>query len=186
MNALETRDLSEFEVRLRPKTKEHGINVLAGLRGVDAFLYDCIQQGQLGYENSAPIFRDTETHVTNAELVEAYKQFRSVDAAKYDHASTTKIKQHLKKVLGEHVDAKVVPRHGSKTLVRGVKFPPLEVMRAKILAHYKIDETTHDWDSVAAPNNSAEKTNGISVISGTETVTDTFGHTTRQEVPWGN
>ena len=186
VNALETRDLSEFEVRLRPKTKEHGINVLAGLRGVDAFLYDCIQQGQLGYENSAPIFRDTETHVTNAELVEAYKQFRSVDAAKYDHASTTKIKQHLKKVLGEHVDAKVVPRNGIKTLVRGVKFPPLEVMRAKILAHYKIDETTHDWDSVAAPNNSAEKTNGISVISGTETVTDTFGHTTRQEVPWGN
>ena len=59
-------------------------------------------------------------------------------------------------------------------------------MRAKILAHYKIDETTHDWDSVAAPNSSAEKTNGISVISGTETVTDTFGHSTRQEVPWRN
>ena len=42
VNALERRDLSGFEVRLRPKTKEHGINVLAGLRGLDAFLYDCI------------------------------------------------------------------------------------------------------------------------------------------------
>ena len=118
VNALETRDLSEFEVRLRPKTKEHGINVLAGLRGVDAFLYDCIQQGQLGYENSAPIFRDTETHVTNAELVEAYKQFRSVDAAKYDHASTTKIKQTFKEGAWGACRCKSCPRHGSKTLVR--------------------------------------------------------------------
>jgi len=186
VEALERRDLRGFEVRRRPKTAEHGRNVLAGLRGFEAFIYDCLQQGQLGYDNFAPVFRDTEIHVGNQQLVEAYKQFRSVAGARYEDMKTTGMKQYLKKVFGKHVDAKVYVPHDAKQPVRGVKFPPLGVMRSQILDYYKIDPASHDWGDIGSSDSAAHKTNGINVISGTETVTDTFSHLPKHEVPWSN
>lgn len=186
VHALENRDLTYFEVRQRPKTAEHGKNVLAGLRGFEAFIYDCLQQGQLGYDEVAPVFRDVETHVTNQQLVNAYTQFRSVAGARYEDMKITSMKQHLKKVFGPHVDAKVYPVAGAKQPCRGVKFPPLDVMREKVLAYHKIDQANHYWDDIESAGSAAEKATGKSAISGTATGCDGFSHLPFGDVPWSD
>ena len=186
VHALENRDLTDFEVRQRPKTAEHGKNVLAGLRGFEAFIYDCLQQGQLGYDEVAPVFRDVETRITNQQLVNAYSQFRSVAGARYEDMKTTGMKQHLKKVFGEDVDAKVYAFAGAKQPCRGVKFPPLGVMRAKFLAYHKIDPAHHHWDDIESADSAPEKANGKSVISGKETGWDSLSHFSFDDVPWSD
>ena len=186
VHALENRDLTYFEVRQRPKTAEHGKNVLAGLRGFEAFIYDCLQQGQLGYDEVAPVFRDVETHVTNQQLVNAYTQFRSVAGARYEDMKITSMKQHLKKVFGPHVDAKVYSFAGAKQPCRGVKFPPLDVMREKVLEYHKIDQANHYWDDIESAGSAAEKANGKSAISGTAIGCDGFSHLPFGDVPWSD
>ncbi len=135
---------------------------MAGLRGFEAFIYDCLQQGQLGYDEFAPVFRDVETHITNHQLINAYSQFRSVAGARYEDMKTT----------------------GMKQASRGVKLPPLDVMRANILAYHKIDPAHHDWDDIESADSAPDKANGKSVISGKETGWDSLSHFPLDDVPW--
>ena len=113
-------------------------------------------------------------------------QFRSVAGARYEDMKTTGMKQHLKKVFGAQVDAKVYTFAGAKQACRAVKFPPLGVMRAKILAYHKIDPAHHDWDDIESADSAPDKANGKSVISGKETGWESLSHFPLDDVPWSD
>ena len=109
-------------------------------------------------------------------------QFRYVAGARYEDMKTTSMKQHLKKVFGPQVYSFA----GAKQACRGVEFPPLGVMRAKILAYHKIDPAHHDWDDIESADSAPEKANGKSVISGKETGWDSLSHFPFDDVPWSD
>ena len=96
------------------------------------------------------------------------------------------MKQHLKKIFGPHVDAKVYSFAGAKQPCRGVKFPPLDVMRAEVLAYHKIDQANHYWDDIESAGRAPEEANGKSVISGKETGWDSLSHFPFDDVPWSD
>ena len=128
IDELKNRDISEFNVRAVPKTKDHGDQVLRSLSGLDRYWYQLLGLGEipmsLGYVgdwNSAGLF------VATRDLLESYRSFDSL-ASKYERPSPQDVSQLIKRFCCSAKSDRVTK--GGRT-TRGYTLPDLEAARGE-------------------------------------------------------
>lgn len=94
---LSQKDLSQFNVRQRPKTQVHAMQIIQSLHGVDRWVYEILNNKKIRY-----LDWDLNFYISLNDLKEAYCDFDS-QAQKYKTVQNEDIKNSFKKLLPQAI-----------------------------------------------------------------------------------
>ena len=113
---LSQKDLSQFNVRQRPKTQVHAMQIIQSLHGVDRWVYEILNNKKISY-----LDWDLNFYISLNDLKEAYCDFDS-QAQKYKTVQNEDIKNSFKKLLPQ-----AIPHRTSDS--RGFQMPQINTAR---------------------------------------------------------
>jgi len=126
---LSQKDLSQFNVRQRPKTQVHAMQIIQSLHGVDRWVYEILNNKKIRY-----LDWDLNFYISLNDLKEAYCDFDS-QAQKYKTVQNEDIKNSFKKLLPQ-----AIPHRTSDS--RGFQMPQINTAR---LDFERIVGMSVDW-----------------------------------------
>ena len=126
---LSQKDLSQFNVRQRPKTQVHAMQIIQSLHGVDRWVYEILNNKKISY-----LDWDLNFYISLNDLKEAYCDFDS-QAQKYKTVQNEDIKNSFKKLLPQ-----AIPHRTSDS--RGFQMPQINTAR---LDFERIVGMSVDW-----------------------------------------
>lgn len=126
---LSQKDLSQFNVRQRPKTQIHAMQIIQSLHGVDRWVYEILNNKKIRY-----LDWDLNFYISLNDLKEAYCDFDS-QAQKYKTVQNEDIKNSFKKLLPQ-----AIPHRTSDS--RGFQMPQINTAR---LDFERIVGMSVDW-----------------------------------------
>lgn len=138
------RNLSGFNVRERPKTKEHGNQKLMSLQGFDRYWFEVLMTGRIGYEKSYYLTKNDicwEDHgfISSNDLVDQYQRFDR-HGQKFGTSITKDIADAIARLCPS---AKKDRQTDHRSTRRGYVLPELSVARQEFEYAYNV---TIDWD----------------------------------------
>jgi DNA-directed RNA polymerase subunit L len=103
---LKHRDISNFNIRLRPKTQFHALQIIQSLQKVDRWVYEILNNKKIGYTNW-----DSELYMSLNDLKKAYCEFDS-RAQQYETIQNENIRNSFKKLLPKAIQHRVADSRG--------------------------------------------------------------------------
>jgi hypothetical protein len=138
-------DISKFNVRQRPKTKEHLNQKLQSLDGFDRYWYEILQLGTIGMDSEfkSSVKWETSIFISTKELINQYKGFNR-NADRYTTVQTNTINSALDKLCPSV--AKTRPSING-VQIRGLELPTIQIARREF-EKYMGSKLEWDQDSV--------------------------------------
>ena len=132
-------DLSDFNVRQRPKTNEHINQILQSLRNFGRYLFEVLSDGRVDrFQYGIEIWKADE-FISTSRLKECYKDYNK-NAERYETIQGREITKELKRFCPS-----VMPyrKKLNNQQLRGFKLPTIEIARKEF---EKALKTKIDWD----------------------------------------
>jgi hypothetical protein len=146
---LQSRDLSNFNVRSKPITNEQLSQKIKSLQGFERFWYEVLCSGNIKSEqNNALLWNDT-LFVSTTYLVKSFKEYHKA-AEKYQPLQESQVLETLKKICPKvktGIRELVVTNYSNKEQRRGVRLPCIQDARqdfCKYIGH------EISWGEIAA------------------------------------
>jgi len=141
------RNLSGFNVRQRPITKEHGNQKLMSLQGFDRYWFEVLMTGRIGYEKSnysiqRDIYWEDHDFISSTDLVDQYQRFDK-HSQKFAASITKDISDAIARLCPS---AKKDRQTDHRSTKRGYVLPELSIARQEFEHAYNV---TIDWDESA-------------------------------------
>jgi hypothetical protein len=163
VHKLRNTDLGNFQVRDRPKTKEHALQIIESLGEFEKYVLDMLQSGQY-YGEILPQDWNGSLQIVTKKLTERFIE-ENPTARRWGRVSDRKVIGDLKKMFPT---AKNDRWHLNKNeKVRGIILPGLEDARKEFADYLEVDESVIDWDNPSLISNTLAKNSGPSGTSGT-------------------
>ena len=164
VHKLRNKDLENFQVRNRPKTKEHALQIIESLSDFEKYVLDMLQSGQY-YGEMLPQDWNGSLQIATKKLTERFIE-ESPTARRWGPVSDRKVIGDLKKMFPTAKNERWYINNNEK--VRGIILPSLEDARKEFADYLEVDETVIDWDNPSLISNTFAKNSGTSGTSGTE------------------
>ena len=148
---LKRKDISKFEVRVKPKTTEQLSQKIKSLQGFERFWYEVLCTGDLkGIGNTSNLWV-TSIFVPSIELVDNYKEYNKA-AEKYQPLQASQIQESINRVCPSAITGvrELAPTHRGKEQRRGIRLPSLNDARTDFGTYigeslvWDDVQTTHD------------------------------------------
>jgi hypothetical protein len=142
VDVLESLSLKSFDVRKRPKTKEHDTQKLKSLQGFERYWYEILSTGEFAREDYVegiwidPLFKSTNS------LQLGYKAFDK-QAGRFSPVQQIEISETIKKVCPSAKGHRTMTDNQQK---RGFKLPGIDVARQEFEQYIELEI---DWDDVS-------------------------------------
>ena len=146
-------DISNFNVRQRPKTKEHLSQKLQSLEGFDRYWYEVLQSGTLDTCNCLNFISEWEgsKFISTQGLIDNYKASNK-NAERYNSLQSNIINTLLKKLCPSASQAR---SSLSGTQQRGFQLPTIQIARSEFETYIGAPLDWHlDVDTVCEPDKS--------------------------------
>ena len=164
VHKLKDIDLSNFQVRNRPKTKEHALQIIESLNDFEKYVLDMLHSGQY-YGEVMPQDWNGSLQIATRKLTDHFIEINP-SARRYGGISDRKVISDLKKMFPS-VKSGYRWRENNNEQVRGIVLPSLEDARIQFADYLEVDDAVIDWDSPLLISNTFEKNSGTSGTSGT-------------------
>jgi hypothetical protein len=129
VNFLKNRDISNFNIRKRPKTQIHAMQIIQSLQGVDRWVYEVLNNKKIQY-----IEWNSSFYISLNDLKKAYCEF-DTQAQKYKTIQNEDIKNSFKKLLPQASNHRTADS-------RGFNMPDINIARSDF---ERIVGMTIDW-----------------------------------------
>jgi hypothetical protein len=106
VNFLKNRDISNFNIRKRPKTQIHAMQIIQSLQGVDRWVYEILNNKKIEYTDWNASF-----YISLNDLKQAYREF-DTQAQKYKTIQNEDIKNSFKKLLPQALNHRTANSRG--------------------------------------------------------------------------
>jgi hypothetical protein len=143
------KDISNFEVRIKPKSPEHMAQKLLSLNGFDRFWYEILVTGVLNGGKAGPWETRVEWHdplfISTSDLVSNYTAFNK-NAQRHQTVQNNQIAEALRRLCPSADSGRQVlkdPTIGSKIRPRGFQLPHIDTAREEFA---KVMGGTIEWD----------------------------------------
>ena len=138
---LESLSLKSFDVRKRPKTKEHAKQKLKSLQGFELYWYEILCTGEFVREDYVEGIWTDSLFRSSDSLLLGYKSFDK-QAGRFSPVQQSEISKTIKKVCPS--------AKGCRTMIvnrqrRGFTLPSIEVARQEFEQYIELEI---DWDDV--------------------------------------
>ncbi|MDB3993273.1 virulence-associated E family protein [Gammaproteobacteria bacterium] len=164
VHKLKNIDLSEFQVRSRPKTREHALQIIESLNEFEKYVLDMLHAGQFTGE-ILPIEWNGSLRLATKAIKDQYLE-SNPSARRYGGVADRKIISDLKKMFPSAKGDRW--RDGNNPAVRGIVLPSLEVARAEFPEYLEVDSGVLDWSSESLISDTFNNNSGSNGTSGTE------------------
>ena len=139
---LHRKDLSDFNVRAKPRTSEQQAQKLKSLQGFERYWYEVLTTGNKSGKSGWSHDWSSRVFMPTGELLEAYRNHQK-NAEKYQTVQESQILQRIKTICPSAVTG-VRDKDRYENVRRGIRVPSLEVAR-KEFADYLGEALT--WES---------------------------------------
>jgi len=139
---LQRKDLSDFNVRAKPRTNEQQAQKLKSLQGFERYWYEVLTTGNKSGKSGWSQDWSNRVFIPTSELLDAYRNHQK-NAEKYQTVQESQILQRIKTVCPSAVTG-VRDKDRHNNVRRGISVPTLEVAR-KEFADYIGEALT--WES---------------------------------------
>jgi len=143
------KDISNFEVRIKPKSPEHMAQKLLSLNGFDRFWYEILVTGVLNGGKSGPWETRVEWHdplfISTSDLVSNYTAFNK-NAQRHQTVQNNQITEALRRLCPSAESVRQVLKDssiGTKVRPRGFQLPDINTARQEFA---KVMGGTIEWD----------------------------------------
>ena len=144
---LQRKDLSKFDVRLKPKTAEQVTQKLRSLNGFERFWYEVLTSADLGGGSQTSDTWTTDVFVPTTILLGTYREFDK-NAQRHNTLQEAQVAETIRRICPSATKTRelVAQSYGSSTVQkRGYRFPAIDVARDEFSDYLGCDL---DWGGV--------------------------------------
>lgn len=127
---LKRKDITKFNVRVKPKSTEQLSQKIKSLQGFDRFWYEVLTTGDLEGTGRSPNSWTTSIFIITIKVLENYKDYNKA-AEKYQTLQESQVVETIKKICPTAKTGirELTPTHRGKEQRRGIRLPSIKDAR---------------------------------------------------------
>lgn len=126
---LKRKDLTQFNVRQKPKTNEHLMQKLRSLQGFDRYWFEVLSAGEFSGKGLTSDLWSTNTFLPTSTLLDAYREFNK-NAERHNTIQEGQVAESIRRMCpSAQRKRKLIKMVGQSQMKRGYDFPDLQKAR---------------------------------------------------------
>lgn len=143
---LKRKDLTRFNVRVKPKTNEHLTQKLRSLHGFDRYWYEVLSTGEFSGKGLSCDLWSTSIFLPTSNLLDAYREFNK-NAERHSTIQEGQVAESIRRMCpSAQRNRKLVNKYGRSDMKRGYDLPDLKKARDEFS---KFIGGSPEWDDDA-------------------------------------